>query len=246
MNLKFSIRARILLLAIVPILLMGGGSAFLARYEMRQYAEKEFEVNTRQELALFASFVRNILEEAQNNAALLARNPAVIAGEGRFPTFRHSSEDTEYTRDMLSPEARAIAEQFVLLHETHKSYAEVFCAYPDGSYVTSLPRLTMKAGIDMSRRSWYTAGAISESDTALGRRLPEPCRLPGRPRHRKIKAASGELAGVAGIDVPLDFLSGLVERMKMGETGRFTLIRAEYGARHRRFRAARIRGQDTR
>lgn len=104
MNLKFSIRARILLLAIVPILLMGGGSAFLARYEMRQYAEKEFEVNTRQELALFASFVRNILEEAQNNAALLARNPAVIAGEGRFPTFRHSSEDTEYTRDMLSPE----------------------------------------------------------------------------------------------------------------------------------------------
>ena len=229
MNLKFSIRARILLLAIVPILLMGGGSAFLARYEMRQYAEKEFEVNTRQELALFASFVRNILEEAQNNAALLARNPAVIAGEGRFPTFRHSSEDTEYTRDMLSPEARAIAEQFILLHETHKSYAEVFCAYPDGSYVTSLPRLTMKAGIDMSRRSWYTAGAISESDTALAGVYRNLAGYLAVPVTCKIKAASGELAGVAGIDVPLDFLSGLVERMKMGETGRFTLIEQSTG-----------------
>ena len=90
MSMKISIRARILLVSIIPLLLIGLGSASVITWKMRQYAEKEFEVNTRQELALFASFVRNILEEAQNNAALLARNPAVIAGEGRFSTFSPS------------------------------------------------------------------------------------------------------------------------------------------------------------
>ena len=131
MSMKISIRARILLVSIIPLLLIGLGSASVITWKMRQYAEREFETGARQELSLFVSYLDNIIAEAQNNAALLAETPEIVTGLGKFPSFRDEDRDIEYTRDSLSPEARAVAEELARMAKTHKAYSEVFLGYAD-------------------------------------------------------------------------------------------------------------------
>ncbi len=229
MSMKISIRARILLVSIIPLLLIGLGSASVITWKMRQYAEREFETGARQELSLFVSYLDNIIAEAQNNAALLAETPEIVTGLGKFPSFRDEDRDIEYTRDSLSPEARAVAEELARMAKTHKAYSEVFLGYADGSYATSLPATTVRAGTDMSRRDWYVTGSGASSDASLTNVYQNISGGLVVTVTHKINGPSGQLAGVAGIDLPLDFLSGLVKRMKMGKSGRFTLVEQSTG-----------------
>ncbi len=229
MRIISTVQGRILLGVIVPLLVLSAGTASLTLYKMRDYAIHNFEIRSSQEINLFTSYVANVLETVKNNAAMLAKSSGVISGYGKFPNFKNETEDKEYRRSELSSEAQAIIEPLVLLLGAYKDYEEVFIGYADGSYATAVEQTKVKAGTDISRRGWYLDCVQAAEEVVLSDVYQSITDEQVVTVAHKIKDASGRTIGAMGIDLSLDFLFQLVHQMKMGETGRFTLIEQKTG-----------------
>ena len=148
-----SVKIRVLLGIIIPLLIMAGGVTGIAVWKMRATAIEDFTAKSQQELSLFGLYVSEMISTAQSTARALSHNANVRNGLGKFPTFAKATQETRYRHEDLSPEARAVVGPLRNMQNAHSHLAEVFIGYSDGSYASSLPEVRVPAGTDMSTRS---------------------------------------------------------------------------------------------
>ncbi|WP_300735006.1 methyl-accepting chemotaxis protein [uncultured Desulfovibrio sp.] len=219
-----SVKARILLGLIIPLLVMAGVVAGVAIWKMRDTALSDFTAKSQQELELFGFYIDQMLSNATFTAEGLARSPVIKGSMGKFPTFRDSKQDTPYKFDDLPPDAKAIATELRNMQESNPNYREVFIGYKDGGYAMSFAETLVPAGTDMSKRSWYLSCTASPKDSSLGEVYQNIKGDMVVCTTTKVKDADGQLIGVLGIDLALTNLTETIGKMRLGQSGRFVLI----------------------
>ena len=219
-----TVKARILLGLIIPLLIMAGGVASVAILKMRDTAISDFTAKSHQELELFGFYISQMLNNATHTAEGLASSPDIKNSLGKFPTFRDSKQDTVYKYDDLSPEAKAIAVELRNMQESNPNYREVFIGYKDGGYAMSFAETKVPAGTDMSKRSWYLSCTSNPNNSSLGEVYQNIKGDMVVCTTTKVKDDSGQLIGVLGIDLALTNLTRTIGKMRLGDSGRFVLI----------------------
>ena len=219
-----SVKARILLGLIIPLLVMAGGVAGVAIWKMRDTALSDFTAKSQQELELFGFYIDQMLSNATFTAEGLARSPVIKNSMGKFPTFRDSKQDTPYKFDDLPPDAKAIATELRNMQESNPNYREVFIGYKDGGYAMSFAETLVPAGTDMSKRSWYLSCTANPKDSSLGEVYQNIKGDMVVCATTKVKDDKGQLIGVLGIDLALTNLTKTIGAMRLGDSGRFILI----------------------
>ncbi|WP_300710726.1 methyl-accepting chemotaxis protein [uncultured Desulfovibrio sp.] len=224
MNIATSVKGRILLGLIIPLLIMAGSIAGVAIWKMRETAIEDFTLKSQQELELFGHYVNQMVNGAAFTANGLAQSPKIKAGLGKFPNFKDTTQNTVYKAADLNPEAREIATELQNMQRANPSYMEVFIGFKDGSYAMSFDETTVPAGTDMSKRSWYLNCANSPKASTLGEAYQTIKGDMVVSPLAKITDDKGEFVGVLGIDLSLATITETVGKMKLGKTGRFLLI----------------------
>ncbi len=222
-----SVKTRVLLGIIIPLLIMAGGVTGIAVWKMRATAIEEFTAKSRQELSLFALYLTQILENGKSSARALAADEAVKNALGAFPSFKDSAQTARYSHADLSPEARAIALRLKNLKEANPHYAEVFIGYRDGSYATSFSEIDIPPGTDMSTRTWYRECAAAAGESSLSSVYRSLNRELAVSLSNKITGPDGSLVGVLGIDIALEDIRRNVNALHLGQSGRFLIIESD-------------------
>ena len=219
-----SVKARILLGLIIPLLVMAGVVAGVAIWKMRDTALSDFTAKSQQELELFGFYIDQMLNNATYTAEGLARSPVIKNSMGKFPTFRDSKQDTPYRYDDLPPDAKAVATVLRDMQQSNPNYREVFIGYKDGGYAMSFDETLVPAGTDMSKRSWYLSCTASPQESSLGEVYQNIKGDMVVCTTTKVKDESGQLIGVLGIDLALTNLTETIGKIRLGQSGRFVLI----------------------
>ena len=224
-----SVKIRVLLGIIIPLLIMAGGVTGTAVWKMRATAIEDFTAKSEQELSLFGLYISQMLRTGQDTARALAADVAVRNGLGKFPNFVKSTQETPYRHADLSPEAGAIAARLLNMQQAQKHFAEVFIGYSDGSYATSFPDIAVPAGTDMSTRSWYRECAAASGDTTVSSVYQTIQKALAISLSTKVTGPDGGLVGVLGIDISLNELRDIVKNLRLGTSGRFVIIEEKTG-----------------
>ncbi len=219
-----SIKARILLGIIGPLLILSICTGAITILKMRDTAIEDFTTKSTQALKLVDAYIGKLISMTQNNAADLGRIPEIIGGLGKFRNFRDENSDTLYRHADLSPEARAITEHLVRMVAVNKDYSQIFIGYADGSYATSLETVNVPAHRDMSKRAWYLEAMKNASDLGLSTVYRNIKNIYVTSITCKLRDAAGKITGILCIDLSLEDLSRLISSMQLGRSGRFLLI----------------------
>ena len=219
-----SVKIRVLLGIIIPLLIMAGGVTGIAVWKMRATAIEDFAAKSQQELSLFGLYVSEMISTAQSTARALSHNANVRNSLGKFPTFAKAAQETLYRHEDLSPEARAVVGPLRNMQNAHSHLAEVFIGYRDGGYASSLPEVRVPAGTDMSTRSWYRECASASGEGTLSSVYQNIKKELVVSLTNKVTAPDGSLIGVLGIDISLSELRNIVKNLRLGTSGRFVII----------------------
>ena len=219
-----SVKIRVLLGIIIPLLIMAGGVTGTAVWKMRATAIEDFTAKSQQELTLFGLYISQMLRTGQDTARALAQDIDVRNGLGKFPSFAASTQTSRYRHEDLSPDAHAVVDRLQNMQKTHRQFAEVFIGYRDGSYATSIPEVSVPAGTDMSTRSWYRECASASGESSLSSVYQTIQKTLAVSLTNKVTAPDGTLVGVLGIDIALSQLRDMVKNLRLGTSGRFVII----------------------
>ena len=219
-----SIKSRILLGIIAPLLILSISTATITILKMRDTAIEDFTTKSTQALKLVDAYISKLISTTQNNAVALGTMPEAVAGLGKFRNFRDETQETIYRHADLSPEARVVTDALVRMATAQKDYSQIFIGYADGSYATSLETVRVPAHRDMSRRDWYLEAMKSPSDLGLSTVYRNIKNIYVTSITCKMKDDAGKVTGILCIDLSLDDLSRLIGSMKLGRSGRFLLI----------------------
>lgn len=219
-----SVKLRVLLGIVIPLLIMAGGVAGVAVWKMRATAVQDFTAKSQQELNLFGLYISQMLRTGRDTAQAVASDMDIRNGLGKFPLFSTSTRETRYRHEDLPPETRAVAERLRNMQASHRQFLEVFAGFRDGSYATSFQDSVVPAGTDMSTRSWYRECAASPGGSALSAVYQTIQNVPAVSLTHRIKGPGGEMVGVVGVDISLAGLRDIVRDFRLDTSGRFVII----------------------
>ena len=219
-----SVKLRVLLGIVIPLLVMAGGVAGVAVWKMRATAVQDFTAKSQQELNLFGLYISQMLRTGRDTAQAVASDMDIRNGLGKFPLFSTSTRETRYRHEDLPPETRAVAERLRNMQASHRQFLEVFAGFRDGSYATSFQDSVVPAGTDMSTRSWYRECAASPGGSALSAVYQTIQNVPAVSLTHRIKGPGGEMVGVVGVDISLAGLRDIVRDFRLDTSGRFVII----------------------
>ena len=219
-----SIKLRIVLGFFLTILLTASGGIFFASMQMRDDADSEFAQSSGRQLFLLNDYLENFLRTAQTNAALVAGMTDLIDVAGSMPNFSSTTKDSEYASAVTSPEVRAALGPLQSINSKNADYLEVYVGYPNGAYATGLAEMKVPAGVDTSKRPWYTATASSAQEGLLSKAYMSLTGDIVFAVTRKMLGPDNKLAGIVGIDVSLKSFSAMLTRLNFGKTGHFLVL----------------------
>ncbi len=219
-----SIKTRILLGIIVPILLLSICTASVTIFKMRETAVVDFTIKSAQVLKLVDLYISKLIATTQSNAVVLGGMPEIAGSLGKMPNFKNEPNESAYRHADLSPEARAVIDLLVHMDKAHEDYSQVFIGYEDGSYATSMDGFKVPPFRDISRRPWYLEARKNPSDLGLNTVYRNIKNIYVTNVTYKIKDPDGRLIGILGINLSLKDLSRIIGAMRLGKTGRILLL----------------------
>lgn len=169
-----------------------------------------------------AKYVSIFLKAAEDNSAFLSGLPQISAAIDHLPSYIHLNAPKVFALHELTPQAQeleAIREQLL---KSNDSYLALGLGDINGGFL-EFPPIEYPAGFDPRKRPWFQSAAASAVGSAHSVYLTA-AGVPVCAFSHKVTAATGEIIGVSYIEVSLAALSKSVSSMKVGQTGRLTLI----------------------
>ncbi|UHA75138.1 methyl-accepting chemotaxis protein [Paenibacillus sp. 481] len=117
---------------------------------------------------------------------------------------------------------------FLDYSKTHPNVHYIYMGTKDGGYI-QWPDGTSVDQFDPRSRAWYTQ-AIENPDKVMrtGAYAALTTKAPIVSSSKSIKDAKGNIVGVQGVDVSLDFLTKIIDEMKIGKTG-YVILTDQFG-----------------
>ena len=202
-SLRFKMMLGGILIVLVPLLVVGGFSAFKSGNALEEMA-----VSQSQEVAKGIANMANLaVQEEMKIASQIAVNNSVI--EAAASNARGAKDGAEA--------AKATAELTALVQQSGDEYETVFIAGRDGKIFAD-GKNGKYEGVDVSERDYIKAakaGKINIGSVVKSKVSGNPVLTFGAPVYSKSK----ELIGVVGIAINIGFLTDKVSGTKLGKTG---------------------------
>jgi methyl-accepting chemotaxis protein len=158
-------------------------------------------------------FFFNDLEETID---LFVSNPDIKELKGNMTSYLNTKSPVNIPPESAGEKSLKIWESMKRLLDTHKSYVEVFAGSSDGEVLLATND-ELPPGYDPRTRPWYKDGINAGKTT-----ITEPYLSTSKDITISIISPikkNGSIQGVGGVDVSLDTLTAIIEKIKIGKTG---------------------------
>lgn len=221
------IRSKFILSIIVPVVMSVLAISIVVSVGIRDTVTELFETSSQEQLLRIDGFVNQLLKGPAEITKYVASLPTVVNGRGDWTRFFELSEGKHYAvRDDMGELERASFNTFDRLLKSHPEFAYVYAGLADGGY-TAAPNETLTHTYDPRKRPWYTQGMASSDETTLLSAYITTEGVPNIGMVTKIRDDSGQIMGVAAVDISLGKLSEIASSISIGKTGYILIVQGD-------------------
>ncbi|NOU51231.1 methyl-accepting chemotaxis protein [Pseudoalteromonas sp. JBTF-M23] len=203
----------------LPLIIIAG----LMISQTRQASLESFTEMANREALQIDNGISMFFAEIAKNVDYLASHPNVIAARSGIETYFDKSSATNLTSLQNSPIEKEAYQVFELFGDTHPGIAYIYMGNTEGGYI-QWPQGEVNAGYDPRNRPWYQTaeGAAGKAVRTNAYYWPPDDMV--IVSTAKAIMQDGRLIGAQGMDVSLNDLTGIVKKIRLGETGYLVLV----------------------
>ncbi|GKU77789.1 methyl-accepting chemotaxis protein [Paenibacillus sp. L3-i20] len=226
-NLKLQLLVTMVVLVLLSTLSMGLGINQRVKDEMT----KDFYEATRKEIEQVSGAIDLYFTTVNESVEYFAKSPLVKKIDGSITSYV-DAVGTDGSLQMTPAENGGIEGDiynfFLEYSKTHKNVPYIYLGTKDGQYI-QWPDGTTVDKFDPRTRAWYTQ-AVENPDKIVrsGAYAAFTTGAPIVSSSMTIKDNAGNIVGVQGVDVSLDFLTNTINEMKIGKNG-YVILADHYG-----------------
>ena len=189
---------------------------------MRNDAYSGFVEKSARELAQIDNGMMILLQGAEKNVAMMARDKTLSGGGGELTSYADTRSSTPMTPWANGKTEGAIYTRLQDSSETHPEYSVWGVGMADGGYV-QYPVKNRQPGYDPVKRNWYKAA------------MANPTEVVSMGAYRSSSGASlgfvkcllgdnGSVEGVLSLDITLSRLTEILSKVRFGKSGYVILV----------------------
>ena len=221
------ILAKFILSIIVPVFCSVIVISIVVSMQVSDTVTEQFEMSSQEELRVVDGFVTQLLKGPAEIAKYVASLPAMTEGMGKWTRYFELPEgDNPVLHDGMGARERSAFDTFERLMKAHPDFAYVYAGLEDGGYTQS-PSENMGNKYDPRKRPWYTQGKQSAEDVTLLSAYITTQGVPNIGVVAKARDASGQLVGIAAVDISLAKLTEIAASIKIGKTGYMIIAQSD-------------------
>ena len=179
--------------------------------------------SSHEQLQRVNNYVEVFFQSTEDNAKYLAEMPETLAARGHLPNYMAIERALRVDRKDMAPQAAALDARMEQLAASHAMYGAVGLGNADKGFL-EYPPAEYPRGFDPTVRNWYTEAMKTSGRAAVSKVYRTPQGTPVCAVASKIRDGSGKTVGVAYIEIKLSTLVELIGKIRMGNTGRLTLV----------------------
>ena len=222
-----SIKSKFILSIIIPVFCSVVGISIAVYMQVSSTVTEQFEMSSQEELRVVDGFVTQLLKGPAEIAQYVASLPTMTGGKGEWTRYFELPEgDNPVLRDGMNAMERSAFETFERLMQAHPDFAYVYAGLEDGGYIQS-PSENMGNKYDPRKRPWYTQGKQSSKDVTLLSAYITTQGVPNIGVVAKARDASGQLVGIAAVDISLAKLTEIAASIRIGKTGYMIIAQSD-------------------
>ncbi|MGF6163197.1 methyl-accepting chemotaxis protein [Pseudomonas sp. 2725] len=218
MNIKQKLTWVFAAIACLPVILV----AVLVVLNLRNAAQANFLDSSGREIRQIDNGMKQFFDSIRQNVEYLAKDPRISTVKGLKNYTSANAEQTLVTE--ADQRLQAIFDRFA---ETHPTTASISLGLNDGGFA-GWPDDPKMASYDPRVRPWYKTAMAATPGTTVrtGAYYWAPDDVVLVSTVRAFADASGNPAGVVGVDVSLKQLTELVKTIKLGNSGYLMMVEA--------------------
>ncbi len=221
------IQTKFILSIILPVVLAVAVISTMVSVQTTNTVTDLFEMSSQEQLQRVDGFVGQLLKGPADITKYVASLPSVKNGVGDWGRyFDMGSGKHNIKRDNMGEQERIAFGTFDLLLKSHPEYAYVYAGLNDGGY-TAAPDEPMTDQYDPRQRPWYKQCLASPDETSLLSAYITTEGVPNIGMVTKIRDTSGQVIGVAAVDLSLATLSEIASDIKIGKTGYIMIVQGD-------------------
>ena len=217
-----SLRVKLMLGIIIPILIALGIGSTLSVYSMREVARTDFYQSAQNQMRLVDKFVQQYFEKAQVNAELLSTSPTIRAVDGRLSKYmdvNRALSQVPSSPDTQEQEVLDVLRRYV---DAQKNLSSAYIGAEDGGF-TLIPPGPLPPNYDPRSRAWYKAAMQSSDRSIMTPAFKNVQDILVASATAKIIDSEGKAAGVCALEIDLGAMTKEIDQLKLGKTGYVTV-----------------------
>ncbi|BBN83198.1 chemotaxis protein [Pseudoalteromonas sp. A25] len=203
----------------LPLIIIAG----LMISQTRQASLENFTEMANREALQIDNGISMFFAEIAKNVDYLASHPNVISARTQVQTYFDKSTATNLTSMQNSSIEKEAYQVFELFGDTHPGIAYIYMGNTEGGYI-QWPQGEVNAGYDPRERPWYQTAERANAKAVRTNAYYWPPDDMVIVSTAKAIIQDGQLIGAQGMDVSLSDLTGIVKKIRLGETGYLVLV----------------------
>ncbi|MGJ3523836.1 methyl-accepting chemotaxis protein [Nitratidesulfovibrio sp. D1] len=221
---SLTIRSKLIIAFLLSIVVAIGSVSAVVSIEIRRASLRDFEDSSSAQLERVNDFIATFFEAAQRNVVYMASLPRVVEAKGQVASYADTKQDNKLFHASMTPEEQALAKVLTLMGKANNWYDEIFIGYQDGGFISHIDGSGVPAGYDPRKRPWYKEAMASSGNTLISKAYLSTTGYPVASVMSKVRAGSGEIVGVMGVDINLSTLTKVTSNLRIGKTGYVMLV----------------------
>ena len=217
-----SLRTKLMLGIIVPILIALGIGSAMSVYTIRELARENFVESAQGQMRLVDSFVQQYLDAARKNAALLATHPTLAQADGLLTKYTEEPRALDRAPANPGTEEQQVLRVLKRYTDAMPNLSSAYVGTEDGGF-TLTPPGPLPPNYDPRTRSWFKAAMQSGDGAVLTPAFRNVQGLAVACGAARIVDGRGKATGVCALEMNLTTITEVIGGLKLGATGFVTL-----------------------
>ncbi|SHK49515.1 methyl-accepting chemotaxis protein [Paramaledivibacter caminithermalis] len=218
------IRGQFLSIAILSILVTVILITGIVSHQVVSQAKKDYLNYSDEQMKIIENTMMVFYNGIDEDINMMASHPLVTQADDTITSYINNDKRTEMTPSRNGGLEQEIYNIFKHYGETHQGTMYVYLATEGGSYL-QWPETSISKNYNPTEKIWYKEGLKGNGD--IKRTAPYVAAASNRMITSNVRSftdENGNIVGVIGIDIHQSVISGMLSKMKIGETGFSMLV----------------------
>ncbi len=203
---------------LVPIIII----SFLVGYQSRVHALEGFSKAAKQQMSQIDEVFNLFFEDIKENTKMLASYEGLDGIGSEIPSYINATGEVKTSINQSNERHRALGNHLKSIENSHPAYEALFVGTENGGFA-AYPDVGLFPGYNPTVRGWYTDAKKDRQNTVVTKayRSSDGGAVISV---AKVFPSSGRIEGVIGIDISLSFLTDMIKKSKVGDSGYMMLV----------------------